>query len=437
LDCQRPQGTAIILTALPVEYLAVRAHLSDIREEIYKGTIYERGSFATERWQWDVGIAQIGIGNAAAAIEAERAIAYFHPSIAFFVGVAGGMKDGKIGDVVVATRVYGYESGKAIDTTLYARPDVGESSHLLVQRAMAEGRKADWRQRIKGQAYSTHPAPVVLVGAIAAGEKVIADIRSEVYTFLSMHYNDTLAVEMEGRGFLQATHSNETVRALVIRGISDLLQDKAEADAAGSQELAARHASAFAFEMLAKLTPPPLPQHREPEPATIRPEQQNQEAVVAQASAGPFEIFFSYVRADEKLVKRLRDQLAILKQRRLITDWHAGSIVPGQDPAIETMKHLNSAQIILLMVSPGFLASERHAREVQCAMERNSRGEAMVIPVLLRPTARWQAATFGSLLMIPREEKAITEWKNLDRAFADVAEEIAEVVEQTKHGEQM
>jgi nucleoside phosphorylase len=241
---------AIILTALPVEYAAVRAHLSNLAEEVHRGTVYERGTFLEGEFAWQIGLVEVGAGNPSAAFEAERAIAYFEPSVAFFVGVAGGVKDVTIGDVVAADKVYGYESGKA-QLRFKTRPDVGQSTYALVQRARAEARRLDWTLRIIG----TEPAsiPRVFIGPIAAGEKVIASTRSDVYKFLKESYNDTLAVEMEGRGFLESTHANQHVRALIVRGISDLINNKSELDDVVRQDIAARHASAFAFEVLAKL----------------------------------------------------------------------------------------------------------------------------------------------------------------------------------------
>lgn len=95
---------AVILTALSVEYLAVRSHLSDLQEEIHpQRTIYERGKFAQSQGMWDVGIVEIGAGNPGAAREAERAIAHFNPDVILFVGVAGGIKDVALGDVVAYT----------------------------------------------------------------------------------------------------------------------------------------------------------------------------------------------------------------------------------------------------------------------------------------------------------------------------------------------
>ena len=244
---------AVILTALSVEFSAVCAHLSDIQEEIHqRGTIYWRGKFSDPNAVWDVAIVEIGPGNAGAAREAERAIAHFNPDVILFVGVAGGIKDKGValGDVVASTKVYGYESGKA-EHTFKPRPEIGLSAYRLEHRARAEAKRNDWLKRLS----VTEPIPRVFVAPIAAGEKVIASTESEVFQFLRSNYGDAVAVEMEGLGFLDAARANQQVSAMVIRGISDLIDNKAKVDKAGYQEIAARHASAFAFEMLAKLQP--------------------------------------------------------------------------------------------------------------------------------------------------------------------------------------
>jgi hypothetical protein len=82
---------------------------------------------------------------------------------------------------------------------------------------------------------------------------VVASNRAAIAKFLRAQYGDAIAVEMEGRGFLQAIHANRNINALVVRGISDLLGAKAQADEAGYQESAAQVASVFAFEVLAHL----------------------------------------------------------------------------------------------------------------------------------------------------------------------------------------
>jgi nucleoside phosphorylase len=125
------------------------------------------------------------------------------------------------------------------------------STYKLIQRARAEAKKEGWLLRLKPNILS--PTPNVLVAPIAAGEKVVTSKRSSLLRFLQTNYGDAIAVEMEGRGLLQASHANQQVSALIVRGISDLINSNSKTDKTDWQEIAARHASAFAFEILAKL----------------------------------------------------------------------------------------------------------------------------------------------------------------------------------------
>jgi len=241
---------AVVITALSLECLAIREYLTNVAVVSHpQGTVYDVGTFASSAGNWKIAIAQAGPGNVAAAIETERAVAFFEPSFVFFCGVAGGLKDLQLGDVVAATKIYEYESGKDQET-FKTRPNIGESSYNLVQQSHRVVRENKWTERIKRPQAHT---PKARVGPIAAGEKVVASTRSATFGFLREHYNDALAVEMEGFGVLRAGYANAQVSKLVVRGISDLIDEKNAADAKGSQEIAACHAAAFTFSLIEHL----------------------------------------------------------------------------------------------------------------------------------------------------------------------------------------
>lgn len=98
---------AIMLTALPVEFQSVRAHLQNVQEVVHPetGTIYQVGNVAGSRGIALVAVTQIGMEGPAAASETERAIHFFAAPCMFFMGVAGGLKGVSHGDVVVSTRI--------------------------------------------------------------------------------------------------------------------------------------------------------------------------------------------------------------------------------------------------------------------------------------------------------------------------------------------
>jgi hypothetical protein len=146
------------------------------------------------------------------------------------------------------------------------------------------------------------------------------------------------------------------------------------------------------------------------------------------------EVFYSYAEEDEKLAKELQKQLILLKRQKIITDWHPGKVTPeGGESDEQIMTHLNSARIILLLVSPDFIFSEEHGNiELGRAMERHNAKEAIVIPINLRNIDNWREMPFGQLLAIPRNNKPVIEWRNRDAAFAEIAKEIRGVVERLR-----
>jgi len=236
----------VVLTALEVEARAVLEQLADLREQVLlSGTIIDIGDLHGDDKIVEVAVAQGGAGNVSAAALSTELLGNLRPAALLFVGVAGGIKDVAIGDVVAATKVYGYTSGKAGGEFL-ARPDVGRSAYRFEQRARADARRGAWLKRRKGEPTGE---PTAYVGPIAAGEAVVASKRSPIFSFLREHYSDALAVEMEGRGLLEAAWMQH-VEAMVIRGISDCIDGKSKADASGSQKLAARNAAAFAAEVM-------------------------------------------------------------------------------------------------------------------------------------------------------------------------------------------
>lgn len=252
----RPEATAVVLTALALEYEAVRTHLSDLEELEHRlGTIYEVGSFEGSSHDWRIAIAEVGQGNSLAGIAVERAVGYFQPDVVLFVGVAGGLKDVAVGDVVAAEAVYGYEAGKE-GFSFSSRIKTHYSARRLVERARAVCRSGAWVSRLSGQVLE---APRAFVGAMAAGEKVLTSTTSDIFERLKSQCGDALAVEMEGWGFLQAAYASDGVQAIVIRGISDLVGDKEASSDLIRQPTAARHAAAFAFELLGQLCLPTEP----------------------------------------------------------------------------------------------------------------------------------------------------------------------------------
>ncbi|WP_123967557.1 5'-methylthioadenosine/S-adenosylhomocysteine nucleosidase [Streptomyces sp. TLI_185] len=233
------QPTVAVLTALSLEYSAVRGHLTDVHRITHeRGTVAVVGHLPDT--PWDVALLELGEGNLTVATLTERVVSWLDPQAVLFVGVAGSLKsDIGLGDVVVATKVYGIHGGKETPDGFLVRPEAWRASHRLEQAAR-EALRDDPR---------THLKPV------AAGDVVLASAESALAAHLKTHYNDAAAIEMEGSGVATAVHLAGG-DALVIRGISDRADaEKSERDAENWQPRAAEKAAAVAVAVLRELQP--------------------------------------------------------------------------------------------------------------------------------------------------------------------------------------
>jgi adenosylhomocysteine nucleosidase len=240
----------VFLTALDLEYQAVRKHLADLRLHRHPaGTRFEVGQLAGGDCRVVLGL--VGKGNQPAAVLAERAITEFAPFALLFVGVAGALwPDIDLCEVVVATHVYAYHGGTSEDDGFKARPRVWEISHEPDQIARHLHRSEAWTRRLPVGA----AVPNVRFGPIAAGEVVQDSTISAHAQWVRQTYNDALAIEMEAAGISQAAHLNRSLPTVVVRGISDRADGtKVTSDGAGWQARAAANAAAFAAALAQEL----------------------------------------------------------------------------------------------------------------------------------------------------------------------------------------
>ncbi|WP_168801757.1 5'-methylthioadenosine/S-adenosylhomocysteine nucleosidase [Glycomyces buryatensis] len=261
--------TAAICTPLDLEYWALRDLLPRHRftERTERGTAFAVTELQGRHSDWRLVLTLSGRRNADTAVAAERAIATWRPQVLLLVGIAGGLRGVSIGDVIAASSVYHYEPGQDTDAGRFTRVETLRASHGLSQQAQLI--KDEWAGRL-GLAPGETP-PRVFHRPIAAGSQVVTGSKSDTAALIETHAGDAHGVETEGFGALAAAWPNAGVEAMVIRGVSDLLDDKNPAADQERQPRAARNAAAFALALVERLDPgpgpfldPPAPGKREP-----------------------------------------------------------------------------------------------------------------------------------------------------------------------------
>jgi internalin A len=143
-------------------------------------------------------------------------------------------------------------------------------------------------------------------------------------------------------------------------------------------------------------------------------------------------VVFSYLHQDEELRDKLATHLKIIERNGVISSWHDRKILPGDEwkKAIDT--NFQRADLILLLVSADFIASDYcYDTEMTGALARRDKGEVEVIPIIVRP-CDWQIAQFSKLQSLPKNGKPVTTWGNRDEAWLNIEEGIKKAAEEIR-----
>lgn len=147
------------------------------------------------------------------------------------------------------------------------------------------------------------------------------------------------------------------------------------------------------------------------------------------SNSSKLKVFVSYCHKDEELKDDLCAHLAPLTRQEKIEIWQDRALEAGTewDDVIKT--NFEKADVILLLITSWFINSDYcYAKELRWAIDRHDRGEARVIPIMMKP-CDWQGAPFSKLAFLPKDGKPVTTWENQDEALMDAAKGIRRVVE--------
>jgi hypothetical protein len=145
-------------------------------------------------------------------------------------------------------------------------------------------------------------------------------------------------------------------------------------------------------------------------------------------SKKPTEVFILFSPADRSLLDKLVTHLAVLKNDGLIRVSHSGSIEPGAERGKRLSKLMDSAGIVMPLISPEFLDSEEYGGEDMAqAFERHQLGKTRLLPIILRP-CDWGGTSFGKLRVLPANGRSVAEWPTQDAAVASVVQSLRPLV---------
>jgi nucleoside phosphorylase len=412
-------------------------------------------------------------GNDVSQQVASDMIRDLDPQLLLVVGIAGGIPQSEftLGDVIISSRIHNFDVNavKQGDITFDVRGGIHPFvSNLIASLPFYKSRLVDWNARDSirmerpsidlvwaqsnvygsskwrdeviesltthfSETTSTARLPLFKTGSIASSNSLMKD--TDIPTTWLESARSILAVEMESAGVLQAAQQiNKQYPVMAIRGISDIIGLKRDER---WTPYACQSAGAFTSAFIKAGIVVPQVSSPTAAPSQVQPSNPpvQQSIGVSPTTTGasdskeppPLDVFISYSAEDERFEHELETHLVMLKRKGIIRPWHSQQMSAGSEWEKGISNLIDQSQIVLLLISPSFLASDQlYDQEMQQAMKRHESGDARVVPIIIR-SANIADTPFSKLLILPRNLQPIDTWRNRDEIWAKVAEEIRNV----------
>lgn len=141
-------------------------------------------------------------------------------------------------------------------------------------------------------------------------------------------------------------------------------------------------------------------------------------------------VFLSYSHEDEEYKEKLDKHLASLRRNKKIDTWNDRKLLPGSKLDETIKEQLRQSDIIILIVSSSFIDSDYcYGIEMQEAIKRAKNGECKIIPVIAR-SCMWDDTPFKDFLVLPTDGKAISQYKDEDEAYTEIARGVKRIMEE-------
>lgn len=151
-----------------------------------------------------------------------------------------------------------------------------------------------------------------------------------------------------------------------------------------------------------------------------------------QTTKPPLKLFISYSHKDQSYLDELTTHLSLLRRDGVVADWSDRKITAGQEWEREIDTNLEQTDIVILLVSPDFIASDYcYGKELTYALDMHESGKAKIIPIVIRP-CEWNEAPFSKIQLLPKDGQPISKWSDRDDAWLATARQLRVVAEEVR-----